>query len=89
MDLVFLCFCARRYIPEETRSAIMNFYRIPLNVIVVSMLWDDLSITFMWKICTILMMIAFALQIKMTYLCKDEVDSITVDSDLELKGVSD
>mmetsp|Transcript_5911 Transcript_5911/g.10486 ORF Transcript_5911/g.10486 Transcript_5911/m.10486 type:complete len:438 (-) Transcript_5911:679-1992(-) len=47
-----------RYVPEETRSAIMNFFRIPLNAIVVAMLAIDLSTTVVFTICAALMLLA-------------------------------
>ncbi|KAA8492112.1 Molybdate-anion transporter [Porphyridium purpureum] len=47
-----------RYIPEEVRSAIMNFFRLPLNIIVVAMMYRDLDMTTIFSISASLMLIS-------------------------------
>ncbi|CAF0937751.1 unnamed protein product [Brachionus calyciflorus] len=40
-----------RYVPETARSTIMNFFRIPLNLLVVVILLNDLSLSLIFKFC--------------------------------------
>ncbi|CAD5123852.1 DgyrCDS12158 [Dimorphilus gyrociliatus] len=42
-----------KYVPESTRATIMNFFRIPLNLIVVIILTQDLTNSTLFKFCTI------------------------------------
>ncbi|ESR52486.1 Major facilitator superfamily domain-containing protein 5 [Citrus sinensis] len=53
-----------QYIPEEARSTIMNFFRIPLNVFVCIVLYnvDAFPITIMFGMCSIFLFIASVLQ---------------------------
>lgn len=53
-----------QYIPEEARSTIMNFFRIPLNIFVCIVLYnvDAVPITIMLGICSIFLSIAAVLQ---------------------------
>lgn len=46
------------YIPEQCRSSLLTFFRVPLNVIVVVTLYEDLNITSVFKLCAALMAIA-------------------------------
>lgn len=46
------------YIPEENRSAILNIFRIPLNVIVVVALYENLEVRTVFAMCACLMLIA-------------------------------
>mmetsp|Transcript_6603 Transcript_6603/g.17749 ORF Transcript_6603/g.17749 Transcript_6603/m.17749 type:complete len:441 (+) Transcript_6603:75-1397(+) len=57
-----------RYVPEETRSAIMNFFRLPLNVIVVAMLYRDMPTKTVFTVCAVLMFVAVvSIQVLMMY----------------------
>ncbi|KAF4389447.1 uncharacterized protein LOC115716634 [Cannabis sativa] len=53
-----------QYIPEEARSTIMNFFRIPLNIFVCIVLYnvDAVPITIMLGMCSIFLAIAAVLQ---------------------------
>ncbi|RYR48175.1 hypothetical protein Ahy_A07g034171 isoform A [Arachis hypogaea] len=53
-----------QYIPEEARSTIMNFFRIPLNIFVCVVLYnvDAFPITVMFGMCSIFLMVACILQ---------------------------
>lgn len=53
-----------QYIPEEARSTIMNFFRIPLNVFVCVVLYNvnAFPITIMFGMCSIFLFIAAVLQ---------------------------
>ncbi|KAK8966372.1 hypothetical protein KSP40_PGU013304 [Platanthera guangdongensis] len=53
-----------QYIPEEARSTIMNFFRIPLNIFVCVVLYNvnALPITVMFGMCSIFLFIASVLQ---------------------------
>lgn len=44
-----------KYVPEETRSAIMNFLRVPLNVIVCATLYKNLPNNRVFQFCAILL----------------------------------
>lgn len=67
------------YIPEESRSALLTFFRIPLNVIVVVALYEDMTVKNVFLLCAILMTIAAACQHCLIQLCKHE------ESDIESK----
>lgn len=51
-----------KYVPESTRSTIMNFFRIPLNFIVVVLLLQDLQLKFIFQTCVVLLTAATAAQ---------------------------
>uniref|UniRef100_A0A2P2LRL7 Molybdate-anion transporter-like n=1 Tax=Rhizophora mucronata TaxID=61149 RepID=A0A2P2LRL7_RHIMU len=53
-----------QYIPEEARSTIMNFFRIPLNLFVCVVLYnvDAFPIIVMFGMCSIFLFVAFLLQ---------------------------
>ncbi|PKI53887.1 hypothetical protein CRG98_025681 [Punica granatum] len=53
-----------QYIPEEARSTIMNFFRIPLNIFVCIVLYnvDAFPITVMFGMCSIFLFVASLLQ---------------------------
>lgn len=50
------------YIPEENRSALLTFFRVPLNVIVVLTLYEDLSLRKVFLLCASLLFIALVCQ---------------------------
>ena len=51
-----------KYVPEVTRSAIMNYFRVPLNVIVCATLYGDLSNGLVFRLCALMMVIAVICQ---------------------------
>ncbi|KAK4421475.1 Molybdate-anion transporter [Sesamum alatum] len=53
-----------QYIPEEARSTIMNFFRIPLNIFVCVVLYnvDAFPISLMFGMCSIFLFVASLLQ---------------------------
>ncbi|CAI9767736.1 unnamed protein product [Fraxinus pennsylvanica] len=53
-----------QYVPEEARSTIMNFFRIPLNMFVCIVLYnvDGFPITVMFGMCSIFLFVASILQ---------------------------
>ncbi|CAN7099240.1 unnamed protein product [Brassica rapa subsp. narinosa] len=53
-----------QYIPEEARSTIMNFFRVPLNLFVCIVLYnvDTFPITIMFGMCSIFIFVASILQ---------------------------
>ncbi|CAF1707847.1 unnamed protein product [Brassica oleracea var. botrytis] len=53
-----------QYIPEEARSTIMNFFRVPLNIFVCIVLYnvDAFPITIMFGMCSIFLFVASILQ---------------------------
>ncbi len=60
------------YIPEESRSALLNFFRVPLNVIVVVTLYEDLEISTVFALCAALMLCGLASQMRLRQLAKNE-----------------
>ncbi|KAL3846120.1 hypothetical protein ACJIZ3_003523 [Penstemon smallii] len=59
-----------QYIPEEARSTIMNFFRIPLNIFVCIVLYNvnAFPITFMFGMCSIFLFLASILQKRLSVL---------------------
>jgi len=57
-----MCTMRGKFVPEETRSTIMNFFRIPLNLIVVVILLSDLTMSQMFVICSIFLFMSFCCQ---------------------------
>lgn len=51
-----------KYVPEETRATIMNFFRIPLNMIVVAILLQNLEMKVIFKCCVVFLFLAAASQ---------------------------
>ncbi|KAL1202752.1 hypothetical protein V5N11_031380 [Cardamine amara subsp. amara] len=53
-----------QYIPEEARSTIMNFFRIPLNIFVCLVLYnvDSFPMTVMFGMCSVFLFVASILQ---------------------------
>eukprot|EP00177_Eucheuma_denticulatum_P004385 GFKZ01007967.1.p1 GENE.GFKZ01007967.1~~GFKZ01007967.1.p1 ORF type:complete len:457 (-),score=71.97 GFKZ01007967.1:1816-3186(-) len=58
------------YIPEESRSALLTFFRIPLNIIVVIALYEDLSISKVFFVCATLLVIAVCSQQRLIRLAR-------------------
>lgn len=46
------------YLPEETRATTMNFFRIPMNLIVILILSQNILIDLIFKICVIFLITA-------------------------------
>ncbi|XP_064604707.1 molybdate-anion transporter-like isoform X2 [Liolophura sinensis] len=51
-----------KYVPEKTRATIMNFFRIPLNMIVVLMLIQSLSMKVIFTCCCVFLFLASMFQ---------------------------
>lgn len=51
-----------KYVPEVTRSAIMNYFRVPLNVIVCATLYRNLENTIVFRLCAVMMTVAVVCQ---------------------------
>ncbi|XP_038062022.1 molybdate-anion transporter-like [Patiria miniata] len=51
-----------KYVPEEARSTIMNFFRIPLNLIVIFILLQNLNMITIFKFCVALLLLASGVQ---------------------------
>ncbi|CAF1037928.1 unnamed protein product, partial [Didymodactylos carnosus] len=47
-----------KYVPEEARSTIMNYFRVPLNLIVVVILLKDLKLAVIFTICVFFLVLA-------------------------------
>ncbi|XP_052780126.1 molybdate-anion transporter-like [Mya arenaria] len=51
-----------KYVPEETRATVMNFFRIPLNMIVVMILLQNLSMAVIFTCCVLFLFLATVFQ---------------------------
>ncbi|XP_048739723.1 molybdate-anion transporter-like isoform X2 [Ostrea edulis] len=47
-----------KYVPDDTRSTIMNFFRVPLNMIVVGILLQNLQMKVIFECCVAFLMLA-------------------------------
>uniref|UniRef100_A0A7N0TKK7 Molybdate-anion transporter n=2 Tax=Kalanchoe fedtschenkoi TaxID=63787 RepID=A0A7N0TKK7_KALFE len=65
-----------QYIPEEARSTIMNFFRIPLNIFVCIVLYNvnAFPITFMFGMCSFFLLVASVLQRRLMFLADKTKD---------------
>lgn len=61
------------YVPEEVRATLMNFFRIPLNIIVVLVLYKDREESLVFLTCVFLLALAV--------MCQFELKNLTVDAD--------
>jgi len=57
-----MCTMRGKFVPEETRSTVMNFFRIPLNLIVVVILLSNLSMSTMFVVCSIFLLLSCGCQ---------------------------
>lgn len=51
-----------KYVPEVTRAAIMNYFRVPLNVIVCAVLFKNMDNSIVFRLCAIMLAIAVLCQ---------------------------
>lgn len=51
-----------KYVPEVTRAAIMNYFRVPLNVIVVAMLYKNMDNATVFRLCAVMLTTAVVCQ---------------------------
>ncbi|XP_071706393.1 uncharacterized protein [Rutidosis leptorrhynchoides] len=83
-----------QYIPEEARSTIMNFFRIPLNIFVCIVLYNvnAFPITIMFGMCSIFLFVASVLQRRLMVITdKSKSDDWTSmkERDLETEPLND
>lgn len=57
------------FLPEESRSSLLTFFRIPLNIIVVVALYEDWPIRAVFRLCAGLLACAAVCQIRLAWLC--------------------
>jgi MFS transporter, MFS domain-containing protein family, molybdate-anion transporter len=62
-----------KYVPEETRSAIMNFLRVPLNVIVCATLYINVPNEYVFQFCACLMSVAVVCQQRLFTISKASI----------------
>jgi len=67
-----------RLVPEAARSTIMNFFRMPLNAIVVLILWQDLELSLIFKCCVVFLLCAAASMFYLKKLCMENVPEIVL-----------
>jgi len=72
-----------RYVPEAARSTIMNFFRIPLNFIVVFILLQNLSIKVIFQSCVAFLSLATVFQYALNRMrvVKPHVHELPVDKE--------
>lgn len=58
------------YIPEESRSALLTFFRVPLNLIVVIALYEDMQVKSVFAMCACLMCIGICSQQRLIRLAR-------------------
>ncbi|KAK1409087.1 hypothetical protein QVD17_35612 [Tagetes erecta] len=83
-----------QYIPEEARSTIMNFFRIPLNIFVCIILYNvnAFPITIMFGMCSIFLFVASVLQRRLLVITdKPKSDDWTSmkERDIETEALND
>ncbi|MFS8013739.1 putative molybdate-anion transporter, MFS transporter superfamily [Helianthus anomalus] len=83
-----------QYIPEEARSTIMNFFRIPLNIFVCVVLYNvnAFPITIMFGMCSIFLFVAAVLQRRLLVITdKSKLDDWTSmkERDIETEPLND
>ncbi|KAL9349788.1 hypothetical protein Peur_057043 [Populus x canadensis] len=63
-----------QYIPEEARSTIMNFFRIPLNIFVCIVLYNvnAYPIVFMFGMCSVFLFVASLLQKRLRFITESQ-----------------
>lgn len=59
-----------RLVPEAARSTIMNFFRIPLNGIVVIILSQDIELTLIFKFCVFFLLLSSLAMLYLKKLCQ-------------------
>lgn len=64
-------FLRSAFIPERFRATLYNFFRIPLNAFVASILIVDLSVSATFTLCSCLLIIAACLQVVMISSCAE------------------
>lgn len=71
------------YIPEESRSALLTFFRVPLNIIVVVALYEDMNIKSVFILCACLMMVAVLSQQRLLQLTTSVTEPTKTTKDTE------
>jgi len=51
-----------KYVPESTRATIMNIFRVPLNLIVIVLLVQDLALQSVFCCCVMFLILCCAMQ---------------------------
>jgi len=64
-----------KYVPESTRTTIMNIFRVPLNIIVILLLVQDLSLPLVFSCCVLFLTACCAVQHCLFQLSSDCSDS--------------
>lgn len=81
-----------KYVPEVTRSAIMNYFRVPLNLIVCITLYLNVDNTVVFRLCAIMMIIAVICQQRLFSISKVSIgtkDEWTLEERADLVGEGD
>lgn len=72
------------YIPEESRSSLLTLFRVPLNIIVVITLYEDMKLSNVFLACAVLMAIATFSQQRLLRLVRCSPESGKLDEDISM-----
>ncbi|KAJ7369678.1 hypothetical protein OS493_037265 [Desmophyllum pertusum] len=75
-----------KYVPESTRATVMNIFRVPLNLIVIILLVQDLTLPSVFCCCVVFLIICCAVQQWLFHLsthCSGSTNEIKGDADSE------
>ncbi|KAL7071980.1 hypothetical protein ACQ4LE_008430, partial [Meloidogyne hapla] len=67
-----LGFLRSKYIAEKSRSTTMNLFRIPLNLLVIFLLWQNITLDLIFTFCFLLLLLATLIQQHFYNLTKDQ-----------------
>uniref|UniRef100_A0A914IA51 Molybdate-anion transporter n=1 Tax=Globodera rostochiensis TaxID=31243 RepID=A0A914IA51_GLORO len=67
-------FLRSQYIPEKTRSTTMNFFRVPLNLLVIVILWNNFQLDTIFKFCVSFLLLATLMQHSIARLTSSPAD---------------
>uniref|UniRef100_A0A183BYP2 Molybdate-anion transporter n=1 Tax=Globodera pallida TaxID=36090 RepID=A0A183BYP2_GLOPA len=67
-------FLRSQYIPEKTRSTTMNFFRVPLNLLVIVILWNNFQLDTIFKFCVSFLLLATLIQHSIARLTSSPAD---------------
>nr|CAD2125893.1 unnamed protein product [Meloidogyne enterolobii] len=76
-----LGFLRSKYIAEKSRSTTMNLFRIPLNLLVIFLLWQNISLDLIFTFCFLLLLLAALIQQHFYNLTKEQQHKIILNSD--------
>lgn len=79
-----------KYVPESARATVMNIFRVPLNLIVISLLVQDLPLPSVFCCCVVFLSICCAVQQWLFFLsfrCSSSTDEVRGEADSDICDV--